>query len=118
MRNQRDPASWAAARAVGAASQQSVSRLAQASTAQEVEQCISTALHLFSMNSSLFNDYVTQPDAGAAQSQAGEDVQQQLVQQLQPHTAVVGGPALCTIFYDDQFDTWACAVLSGAIRHS
>jgi hypothetical protein len=54
---------------------------------------------------------VTRQDGGAAQSRAGEDVQQ-----LQPHAAIVGWPALRTIFHDDQFETWACVVLSGAIQ--
>lgn len=102
----RDPLHWAAARTVGAASQLLVASLAQASSTQQVAACLSTALHLFGTpGQSGSSASITLPADGEAL--------QQCLQQLEQHAAALGWPALRHIYFEDQFEAWSCAVLSG-----
>lgn len=98
---------WAAARAVGTASQQLVAALTRASTAQEVGACVSTALSLFDGRSNL-----AAPECGISSSVHSSTLQEE---ELAAQAHAVGWPALRAFFYEDQFDTWACAVLAGAV---
>lgn len=118
MTYQRDPTAWAAARAVGMFSQQLVSKLAQASSLQEVEECLSTCLQLFSSLVDNISDSKTclaPPEHSSSQDLAPDDLRQ-CQQQLEPHAATVGWSVLRNIFFEDQLESWACAVLAGEMQ--
>jgi hypothetical protein len=112
MLSHRGPSEWAAARTIGTVSQLLVSQLTQASTAEQVVHSIATNLRLFAGHSSIsINANGLEPlDSLAATSQ---DVEQ-CIKQLEQHAAVLSWGVLQAVFCQDQFNTWACAVLAGA----
>jgi hypothetical protein len=94
---------------VGTASQQLVAVLTRASAAQEASACVGSALSLFDGSISLEATSGISSSNGGSSSSLGEE-------ELAAQAQVVGWPALCALFYEEQFDTWACAVLAGAVR--
>lgn len=52
------------------------------------------------------------PEGGISSSVHSSSLQEE---ELAAQAHVVGWPALRAFFYEDQFDTWACAVLAGAV---
>jgi hypothetical protein len=111
MQHHRDPSEWAAARTIGTLSQLLVSQLTQASTAEQVVHSIQTSLRVFASQAQegiTINGF----EARDSQEAASQDMEQ-CIKQLQQHAAVLGWGALQAVFFQDQFNTWACAVLAG-----
>lgn len=91
---------WSAARTLATLCQQLVATLSTAAGAGQVESALRQQLQLF----------------GGATTTAVADPpsnQQQLEQQLCSHAAALGWDVLRGIWYQDQFETWASAVLAG-----
>lgn len=114
-------ASWSASRAVGSVVQLLSKNLAAAQDLDRACACLNTALALFS-------DDQTDgpPPAGVAGLAAAANTEAadtnagptgaslaHLSAQLAPHVAALGWPAVRHMFYEQQFGSWSCAVLTG-----
>ncbi|WIA12878.1 hypothetical protein OEZ85_006499 [Tetradesmus obliquus] len=104
----RDAASWAAARCVGAWVQQQLTCLQGAKDLQHVADCLHAVLQLFISDSQ--DDSAKDAEHPAGTCTDGDQVQQQLLQ----HAQAVGWPVLQRCFFDDQYGTWATTVLTVA----
>lgn len=112
MLSHRDPSEWAAARTIGTVSQLLVSQLTQASTVEQVVRSIRTNLRLFAGHSSI-HIITSGLEPLDGQAEASQDLEQ-CIKQLEQHAAVLSWGVLQAVYFQDQFNTWACAVLAGA----